>query len=261
MKNGFISFLLFLSSLSFAQVGINTSSPKATIDVVGSPLDVSKQDGIIPPRINGNDLRNKDNAYGANQTGALVYVTAVPSPLSAKTTSITAPGYYYFDGTVWVGLAINRAQPTDATRFLGGTVYSRFNSNTAGTPQVPDARVIGGAAGAGYSVGIDPFTSAKGGITAVIGNGYKVSNTSAGIIDIQFDTPFTEIYGISVNIYDSYRSVATGTYPTTQQYGNVINTLDNAQIAFISNTIIRVKTGNSTGGLSNRSIAFLVVGK
>lgn len=42
MKNN----ILLTSTALFAQVGINTGTPKATLDIVGFPADKSKLDGI-----------------------------------------------------------------------------------------------------------------------------------------------------------------------------------------------------------------------
>lgn len=260
MKNVKLIFMFFSSTL-FAQVGINNANPKSTLHVAGSPQIASAADGIIAPLISGEDLRNKDDIYSTEQTGALVYVTSIPNPVSVKTGNINSIGYYYFDGSIWVALKGTSSSNTDATRFLGGSVYSRFNSITAGTPQLDNSRVIGNANGATYSVGINPFTSSKGGLTEVKGNGYKISNPSAGIFDIEFDVPMIEIYGISCNILDSYRSSVVGTYPTTTQFGNTLIVTDNSQVAFISNNIIRIKTGDQNGALSNRSFTFLVTGR
>jgi len=100
MKKNFI-FLgtLFFSGLSFAQVGVNTDSPQATLDIVGKPTDASSLDGVIAPRITGEQLRAK--TYTSYQEGALVYVaTADPTP-AGQTVNVTNIGYYNFDGTLW----------------------------------------------------------------------------------------------------------------------------------------------------------------
>ncbi|MCS3532207.1 hypothetical protein [Chryseobacterium sp. JUb7] len=98
------TFLMSISSmaLSFslnAQVGINNPNPQASLDVIGKPTVTSSLDGIIPPRITGDQLRAK--TYTAAQTGAQVYVTAADSNPSGQTIGVKAPGNYYFDGTVW----------------------------------------------------------------------------------------------------------------------------------------------------------------
>lgn len=102
MKNKLflITVLSFTGFLANAQIGINTTLPRATLDVVGSPADKNKLDGIIAPRLTGDELRAK--SYTANQTGAMVYVTAADSAPAAQTINVNAAGYYYFDGTAWV---------------------------------------------------------------------------------------------------------------------------------------------------------------
>ena len=76
---------------------------------------------------------------------------------------------------------------------------------------------------------------------------------------IKFDVPLEEVYGISVNIYDSYQT--NNNTPTPETPGDWLKTTDNTQVAFISNTIIRVKTGDQNGSLDDRSFTFLVTGK
>lgn len=69
-------FLISLinSTFIFAQVGVNTETQKAKMDVVGKATNPAILDGIIAPRITGNQLRTKN--YTPTQTGALIYVTA-----------------------------------------------------------------------------------------------------------------------------------------------------------------------------------------
>ncbi len=91
---------LMISVAAFSQVGIDTDTPQATLDVVGKPADASILDGIIAPRIEGAQLRAK--TYTLSQTGALVYVTLADTAPAGQTEDVTAEGYYYFNGTKWV---------------------------------------------------------------------------------------------------------------------------------------------------------------
>ncbi len=91
-----------ISSLAYSQVGINTETPKATLDVVATADDLTKTDGFIAPRLKGNELKAKDGLYSSDQTGALVYATEAASPTTPKTINVTESGYYYFDGNVWI---------------------------------------------------------------------------------------------------------------------------------------------------------------
>ncbi|AZB28350.1 hypothetical protein EB354_03220 [Chryseobacterium balustinum] len=96
----FIYFLLLLIAISIeGQVGINTQSPESTFEVVGKPNDVNHYDGIIPPRITGDQLANK--TYSVLQKGAIVYVTQPASNLLGQVIHIVEEGYYYFNGQYW----------------------------------------------------------------------------------------------------------------------------------------------------------------
>ncbi len=57
MKKSILLLSALVSFTSFAQVGIDTETPKATLDVVGKPSQVDKVDGIIAPRITGDQLK------------------------------------------------------------------------------------------------------------------------------------------------------------------------------------------------------------
>ena len=70
------SYLLFVLSttLIYGQVGINTQTPKTTLEVVGKPNDIGHYDGIIPPRITGNQLAAK--TYSSAKQGACLLYTS-----------------------------------------------------------------------------------------------------------------------------------------------------------------------------------------
>lgn len=89
------------------QVGINTTSPQATLQAIGKPDDTATKDGVIPPRITGTQLRLKNNAYGTDQDGTIIYVTEADPQAATKTIYVTSPGYYYYDApnSVWVKMA------------------------------------------------------------------------------------------------------------------------------------------------------------
>jgi len=101
MRKQFITIIaLVASAVTFSQVGIDTGAPKATLDVVGKPTEPTTLDGIIAPRLTGDQLRAK--LYTTDQTGAFVYVTAADTAPAEQTADVTSIGYYYFDGTKWV---------------------------------------------------------------------------------------------------------------------------------------------------------------
>jgi len=77
------------------QIGINTQSPKATLDIVGKK-EATSPDGVLVPRSTVAELAAKDTVYGTDQNGALIYVTSGTGS-SGKTSNITGAGLYYYD--------------------------------------------------------------------------------------------------------------------------------------------------------------------
>lgn len=100
-KNVIIVSALFASSFLFSQVGINTETPKATFDVVGKAANAASIDGLIAPRLTGDQLRAKNAVYTTDQKGAIVFVTEADTAPATKTINVTSLGYYYFDGSIW----------------------------------------------------------------------------------------------------------------------------------------------------------------
>ncbi|MET3535040.1 hypothetical protein [Chryseobacterium limigenitum] len=139
--------LSFFSIGAYAQIGINTESPKATLDVVGKPDVATSADGVIAPRMTGDQLRAKDDVYLAAQTGALVYVTQAVGTPSVKTAKVDKPGYYMFNGETWK-FAFG-GNDTDIS--IGELIYyhGSIPANTSGTnilasTYLTDLPVLGG---------------------------------------------------------------------------------------------------------------------
>ena len=139
MKKNISTIFVLVSTFTFAQVGVNTDAPKATLDIVGTPTDLTKIDGIIAPRISGNSLSSKDSLYNAEQTGTIVYITSGVAIPTAKTINVTTEGYYYFDGVVWVKMssapsvtADNGLTKTGNNVQLGGALLKNTEIVTAG---------------------------------------------------------------------------------------------------------------------------------
>ncbi len=91
-----------LSNFAFSQIGINTADPITSLDVVAKKNDGSTAEGILPPRLTGDQIKAADNQYSAQHAGTIVYVTVPVNTPSAKTVNMTSSGTYIFDGSVWV---------------------------------------------------------------------------------------------------------------------------------------------------------------
>ncbi|WP_282628876.1 beta strand repeat-containing protein [Empedobacter sedimenti] len=123
MKKTLLSLsILSLGIISYAQVGVGTNTPNATLDVVGKPTDATTPDGVIAPRIKRTELIAKNTIYTTAQTGAIVYVTDIAGTADTtggKAVDVTAIGYYYFDGTKWVKFTPTAAATVQDLRFVG----------------------------------------------------------------------------------------------------------------------------------------------
>jgi len=92
MKKIFIAIFCLASKFVFSQVGINTTTPKATVDIVASSTTTpTNNDGILIPRIDVFPATNPT----IDQNGMLVFLTT-------STASYIA-GFYYWDNgnTIW----------------------------------------------------------------------------------------------------------------------------------------------------------------
>lgn len=186
---------LLLSAITYSQVGINTEIPAATLDVVGQPADPLKLDGIIAPRLKGDELSLKN--YTSAQTGAMVYATNGANSPSPQTVNVTGAGYYYFNGTVWVKTSgsggasgtepwFDQATDTEATAntqdiYQMGNVAVGKTDNLAGTALDVEGAVHGGTGHTG-TVGANSATFGQnntnaGASSLVVGIG-NISNVS-----------------------------------------------------------------------------------
>lgn len=136
----FISAFLLFYCFAYSQVGIDTSDPKATLDVAAKPTDILFPDGIIAPRLTGNELKTKDNAYGSDQNGTIIFVTSAASPTTSKTEEVIKSGYYYYnnDTARWTGFhsSAGNGVNTNSMTNVGNSLTSTVNGIAASTSTV-----------------------------------------------------------------------------------------------------------------------------
>lgn len=126
-KNIILLGALVASSMMFSQVGIDTQSPNATLDVVVTADKLNKPFGIIAPRVGGEVLRNAGGQFNIAQDGAIVYATSpVPSGTTGRAKDVLSKGYYYFNATLPNGNEAIGANPSGlwvAMKFEQAAVY------------------------------------------------------------------------------------------------------------------------------------------
>jgi hypothetical protein len=130
MKNNYHFLLLFFCFQMYSQVGINTTTPYAQLDIKSSnQATPSNTDGVLIPKIDTFPVTNPT----ATQQGMLVYLTT--------TVGLKLPGFYYWDNPTltWVGINSSKcwelqgnSVTNPAVNFIGTTdnndvVFKRFN--------------------------------------------------------------------------------------------------------------------------------------
>lgn len=96
MKKNLTLITLLFTIIVQAQVGIGNVEPKATLDILGQANATNAIDGVLIPRLTGEQLREKNAVYTHLQHSALVYITEADSNPMGKTLQVTSPGFYYY---------------------------------------------------------------------------------------------------------------------------------------------------------------------
>lgn len=102
-KNTLLILALLSSEFAYSQVGVNTSDPKATLDIIAknSTGTTTSAEGILVPRVDRQRAQSMTNV----ETSTLIYVNSSSTGDQTGTAiNIDAPGYYYYDGSVWIKL-------------------------------------------------------------------------------------------------------------------------------------------------------------
>ncbi|WP_042722473.1 hypothetical protein [Flavobacterium sp. B17] len=132
MKHLITTAVLLFSMTAFAQVGINNTSPKATLDITAKTSG-TKPEGLIIPQLAGNDIRTATTAgvYGTNQKGLIIFASSADTNPTSATANITTAGYYYFDGSIWQKIVSGNTPNLYNT---DGVLTGTRTVNTAGNP-------------------------------------------------------------------------------------------------------------------------------
>jgi hypothetical protein len=237
-----IIIVLLFTLVSQAQVGINTSNPQAALDITSST------DGFLIPRV-----------ALTITTSALPLTSPTISELvyNSATVADVTPGYYYWNGTIWVRLAtgvsnnwttIGNTGIIDGTNFIGTAaatnvdVAFRRNNLAAGKIGATSTSFGVGALNFGATTnssafGTNALTLNTGSNNVAVGNGSLASNTSsANNTAIGFNS-------LLVNTATENTCIGSRTMVT--------NSTGNQNVAIGVNSL-----SSSTDGSQNTSIGF-----
>ncbi|WP_315053144.1 hypothetical protein [Chryseobacterium indoltheticum] len=262
MKKQIFTIALFCSSLAYSQVGIDTETPKATLDVTGKPTDMSKIDGFLVPRLSGTELKAKDALYGADQNAALIYVTTplASADTSAKTINVTSSGYYFFDGNFWQKLnsgntatdwsLVGNSGTTAGTNFIGTTDTQDFIVKTNNTERERTYNTVDANNTIKTITGGDLNLN---GITVGRGGGNKNSNAVVGYESLKAnDTGGNNVAMGSFALYNStegFSNVAIGHSAMTG------NTEGNSNVAIGQSTLPYNTTGDLNVAIGHSALS------
>lgn len=262
MKKQIFTIALLCSGLAYSQVGIDTETPKATLDVAGKPTDMSKIDGFIVPRLAGTELKAKDALYGADQNAALIYVTTplASADTSAKTINVTSSGYYFFDGNIWQKLnsgntatdwsLVGNSGTTAGTNFIGTTDTQDFIVKTNNTERERTYNTVDTNNTIKTITGGDLNLN---GITVGRGSGNKNSNAVVGYESLKAnDTGGNNVAMGSFALYNStegFSNVAIGHSAMTG------NTEGNSNVAIGQSTLPYNTTGDLNVAIGHSALS------
>ncbi|WP_374400226.1 hypothetical protein [Flavobacterium sp.] len=236
--------------LSFAQVGINTTTPNAQLDIrATSATAPTNTDGLLIPKV---DVFPATNPTAAQQ-GMLLYLTT--------TSGSNAPGFYYWDNptTTWIGLG----KDVKAWQLNGNTV----NATTDFMGSTNDADVIfkrnnvrAGRIGAtNTSFGVDALNPASTGsrntatgVSSLSSNTSGTDNTATGALSLRSNTTGYQntASGSASLLYNTtgYQNTASGTaslYSNTTGYQNTAS----GSASLYSNTTGYLNTASGSASL------------
>lgn len=123
----FINFCLYAQT---GRLGINTTNPLATLDVQPKNISGTTNEGIIAPKLS----KQRVASIAFPEEGTMVYVDDVSyagssSVADNRVSDITVKGYYFYNGTKWVGtsalLGGGSSYTGSSSIFLSGNSFQR----------------------------------------------------------------------------------------------------------------------------------------
>jgi Chaperone of endosialidase len=266
MKKLLQIILLFFSATMLAQVGINTTTPAAQLEITSSnQVAPANTDGIIIPRIDAFPATNPT----ALQQGMMVYLTTI--------SGVNQPGFYYWDdiSVTWKNISgVQGWGLTGNNGTVAGTNYIGTSDNVDVSIKANALERIRIQSGTG-NIGLNTPTPASQ-LQITSSNQANPSNTDGIIIPKVDIFPITNptalqqgmmvylttVSGINQpgfyywdNVTVTWKSISgdkgwglTGNNGTVAGT-NYIGTQDNIDLVFDTNAIERMRIKQSTGNI------------
>ncbi len=142
---------LLISGITFSQLGINTSSPKATLDISAKiPTGTTTSpEGLLIPQIS----RERAQSMTGVALSTMIYVNEVSTgSQSGNAVNIDKVGYYYFNGSVWIRLS------ADTSKFVDKSIYTADGSLEANRTVTQGANTLAFTGNAVNAFSVDGST-------------------------------------------------------------------------------------------------------
>jgi hypothetical protein len=232
MKKLIFYFFVLFSTSFFAQVGINTTTPNAQLDIRSSnQVAPASTDGMLIPKVDTFPASNPTIA----QQGMLVYLTT--------NVGSNQPGFYYWDNSIltWTPIGNNNNSGWKLTGNSGTNPTTNFIGSTDNTIVFKSQNIISGRLGSGntsygQSALLNHLTSNL--FNSAFGN-FALSSNASG----QGNTAVGNI---------SLRDNVSGNFNTAVGINTLVNnTSGSNNVAFGSNALISENNVNNTAIGSN----------
>lgn len=108
-----ILMLFFMISTTYAQVGVGTTAPTSTLDVVAANATGTSTtvDGLTVPRVTRQRAQSMTAANISAST--MIYVNDISNGTATGiTANVTAIGFYYWDGSIWIPVKTSKNTTT-----------------------------------------------------------------------------------------------------------------------------------------------------
>lgn len=234
-KRRLITILLLLSLKGFTQIGINTTTPNAMLDVT------SATNGVLFPRI-ALTANNVAAPVVNPQGGALATATIIYNTATVAGVNGVNPGYYYWNGSIWITFSTsidwklngNASITSPAFPLTYGTSTIGVNENFIGTKDANDV-VIGtnnierlridkstgnvgiGTANPNYSLDVENKNA--GAITTYSQNTYTGNTDGYGFFGLALNNPGYGVGGAFAGGYAGVRGTNLADTYSGDSYG------------------------------------------
>ncbi|MBN8641592.1 MAG: tail fiber domain-containing protein [Flavobacteriales bacterium] len=234
-----VFFLLIVTNSVMAQVGINTSNPKAQLEIQSSDqANPIATDGILIPKVDVFPAVNPT----LDQDGMMVYLTTL--------SGTNEPGFYYWDNTNSVWKGIGKSNGWSLTGNTGTDSTVNFIGTTDDTNVIFKRNNI--------QAGLLDTNTTSFGVFALASTSTGVRNTAIGYTSLAFNsTGFdnTAVGYSTLNLNTTgYYNTATGSFSVSKNTTGNNNTGNGFQ-TLLSNT-----TGNNNTAMGSATLNFSTTG-